>query len=82
MRFDITVLFLTAAVWVGLACSDQELHVAPEEQVPAIEVDPGEINFGIMETGSQLYQDVTITSVGPVDLRSTSSRWTRRRTSS
>ena len=68
MRFDITVLLLVAAAWMGFACSDQELHVAPEEQLPAIEVDPLDINFGIMETGSQLYQDVTITSVGPVDL--------------
>jgi len=67
-------IYLTIAgvLLLGTACSDQELHIAPQPQVPAIEWDPQLIDFGLMETGSELFQEVTITSTGPVDLEITS----------
>jgi len=64
-------LAIAGVVLLGTACSDQELHVAPQPQVPAIEWDPQLIDFGLMETGSELFQEITITSTGPVDLEIT-----------
>ncbi len=61
------LLALLSGAW-SLACSDQALYNPPDPQYPAIEVTPLDLQFGSLEIGSELTQQVTITSVGPVDL--------------
>ena len=69
---------LRIALWMGLfvfaalGCSDQSLHNEPDEPEPPappdIEVTPMSLEFGTLEMGSALTQEVTITSVGGQDL--------------
>ncbi len=62
---------LTLILGLAPACSDQTLHQAPEEKLPAIEVDPLSLEFGQLESGSSMSGEVTITSIGEVDLEIT-----------
>ncbi len=73
-----TWLAVVVSVLVGsvlFSCSDQGLREAPEEPVPPgpadIEVDPLALEFGTLQMGSALTQEVTISSVGERDIQIT-----------
>ncbi len=68
MRGVIFSLLAIAAGACSTACSDHDLHAQPQPDYPAIEVEPASIDFGLMETGSFLLQEVTVRSVGEIDL--------------
>ncbi len=68
---------MTRSVWVGgmagilmlaTACSDSALYHPPEPEYPAIEVDPLLLEFGTLELGSSLAQEVMISNVGQAKL--------------
>jgi len=67
-----TTLLALAIALVCWGCSDQELYHEPEEPEPPgppdIEVTPLSIEFGSMQMGTELSQQVTISSVGDRDL--------------
>ena len=71
-RYSLPILVTLVALFCW-ACSDQELYHPPDEPVPPgppdIEVTPMSIEFGSMQMGSELSQQVTISSVGERDLR-------------
>ena len=70
------ICWVTFAVLLGLVgwgCSDQALYdyeepEVPEPLFPAIEVTPLELDYGTLQMGSQLAQEVTISSVGDLNL--------------
>ena len=53
------------------ACSDHDLNKVPEQKFPMIEVDPLLVEFGALESGTSLSQEITITSLGDVPLEIT-----------
>jgi len=67
-----TALWTGLLVLAALGCSDQSLHNEPDEPVPPappdIDVTPMSLEFGTLEMGSALTQEVTISSVGGQDL--------------
>ncbi len=71
----LTLTTATIAVLAGglllAACSDHDLNKVPEQKFPMIEVDPLLVDFGALEAGTSLSQEVTITSIGEVPLEIT-----------
>ncbi len=67
-----TPSWMCALLVAALGCSDQSLHNEPDEPEPPappdIEVTPMSLEFGTLEMGSALTQEVTISSVGGQDL--------------
>ena len=58
----------TLVIAGGIGCSDTGLHNQPQPEYPEIDVDPLLVEYGALEAGADLTQEITIMSVGEVML--------------